>query len=92
MKNLIKMNDGFNTVVDAAQLKTAEFHWQDGTAYHHQIKITLDDSTKVIAAYDDEYTRKTNYDRLLREAGCKDAIEEYEKWKEEYESKRRYNY
>ena len=86
------MNDGFNTVVDASQLKTAECYWQDGTAYHNQIKIILDDGTKVIAAYDDKYARDANYDRLLREAGCKDAIEEYEKMKEEYERKRRCSY
>lgn len=92
MKNLIKMNDGFNTIVDAAQLKTAEYFWQDGTNYHYRVRITLDDGTKVVAAYEDEYKRETNYDRLLREAGCKDAIEEYEKWKEEYESKRRRGY
>ena len=84
MKNLIKMNDGFNTVVDASQLKTSECFWQDGTAYHYRIKITLDDGTKVTAAYEDDYKRNENYDRLLREAGCKDAIEEYEKMMEKY--------
>jgi len=77
MKNIIKMNDDFNTVVDASQLKTAECYWQDGTAHYHQIKIILDDGTKVIAAYEDRYARNSNYERLLREASCKDAIESY---------------
>lgn len=75
MKNLIRLSDGFNTVVDASQVKNAQCTYVDGCHYRYQIKITFDDNSKVTAAFEYRSDRDHAYEKLLAVAGAEPAPE-----------------